>query len=195
VIQRLRQALAQRQKVVNTAEGLIPAAVLLPLFYEDGEYHLLFTRRTEKVSTHKGQISFPGGAFEEEDITLLNTALRECAEEIDLSPDDVEIIGELDDIPTVASSYNISPFVGVIPCPYDFRPDPLEVAALIEVPISVLLAPGCWSREPETWRGQLITTYYYRYQDEIIWGASARILRRFLDIWTSLDENQGEEKG
>jgi len=86
----LKEALAQRQKIFNTDDDLIPSAVLLPVFVKEGEYHILFTRRTDKVKVHKGQISFPGGAYEKEDSSLLDTALRESSEEIGLDPGDVE---------------------------------------------------------------------------------------------------------
>ena len=92
--------------------SLTPSAVLVPIYHKQGEYYILFTKRTEDVKNHKGQISFPGGVHQEEDRTLVDTALRESAEEIGLMPNDVEVLGELDDTTTVTSSFIISPFVG-----------------------------------------------------------------------------------
>ncbi len=132
---------------------------------------------------HKGEISFPGGAYEKEDATLLDTALRESAEEIGLSPEDVELLGEMDDIQTIGSNFVISPFVGIIPWPYKFRLGPWEVDSIIEVPILALLDTSCRSQERETRRGQVINSYSYYYQNDVIWGASARILYQFLDIY------------
>ncbi|MBA7617534.1 putative Nudix hydrolase NudL [subsurface metagenome] len=192
MIQKLKQALAQRQKVFNTDYDLVPSAVLVPIFYKEGEYYLLFTKRTEKVKVHKGQIAFPGGAYEEEDDTLLDTALRECTEEIGLSPDDVELLGELDDMPTMSSDFVISPFVAVLPWPYPFKIDPWEVEKIIEVPLSALLDKDCVRQETEILYGKQIPTYFYDYQGEVIWGASARILHQFLDIYTRVMADKGE---
>ena len=119
--QRLRQALSERQKRHITDASRVLSAVLLPVYQKQGQYHILFTQRTDNVRDHKGQISFPGGAYEEEDGTLINTALREASEEIGLSPGDVEVLGELDDMATIGSGYIISPFVGAIPWPYQFE--------------------------------------------------------------------------
>ncbi|MFC2020792.1 NUDIX hydrolase [Chloroflexota bacterium] len=187
---RLKRALAQRRKLRHVDTGLVPSAVLIPIFCKQGEYFILFTKRTEKVKEHKGEISFPGGAYEEEDAALLDTALRECFEEIGLSADDVEVLGELDDMPTIGSDFVISPFVAVIPWPYPFEIDPWEVKEIIEVPISALLDTRCRNREAETWRSRAITSYSYHYNGEIIWGASARILHQFLDIYTHAAEGK-----
>lgn len=125
---RLKRALSQRRKRIVDA-SLAPSAVLLPIFYKEGKYH-------------KGQVSFPGGAYKEEDGTLLNTALRECAEEIGLAPEAVEVLGELDDTLTVTSGFIISPFVAVI---QELQPrfDPIEIEEILEIPISALLDKDC----------------------------------------------------
>lgn len=186
--QRLKQALARRQKsrLVDTSQT--PSAVLLPIYNKQGEYHILFTKRTEKVKDHKGEISFPGGACEEQDETPLNTALRESTEEIGLAAEAVEPLGELDDYFTRGSGYMISPFVGVIPWPYQFKVDPIEVAEIIEVPISALLDKDCLRQETEVVDGQVVPAYFYHYREHIIWGATARILNQFLDIWAEVME-------
>lgn len=188
VKQRLKRFLSQRQKLRNHEAGLIPSAVLIPIFYKQGEYHILFTKRTENVRVHKGQISFPGGAYEETDGTLLNTALRESSEEISLAAEDIEVLGELDDIPTIGSDYIISPFVAFIRWPYPFKLDPWEVAEIIEVPITALLDEACVIQETATRRGQPVASYSYLYQAEVIWGASARILHQFLEIWLAVKD-------
>lgn len=109
----------------------------MPLFLKNNEYHILFIQRTERVKTHKGQISFPGGAREAIDRTMVDTALREAHEEVGLNPNDVEVLGELDDMATTESNYLISPIVGHIPYPYDFKVDEWETQEVIEVPISL----------------------------------------------------------
>jgi 8-oxo-dGTP pyrophosphatase MutT (NUDIX family) len=190
--QRLKQALTQRRKhhIVDTSR--ISSAVLIPIFEKYGEWHILFTKRTESLRDHKGQISFPGGAHEEQDGDFINTALRECAEEIGLSAEAVEVLGELDDMYTLGTNYVISPFVAVIPWPYLFRLDLTEVERIIEAPISALLNRDCLAEETDTLNGEPITSYFYRYRGDIIWGATARILNQFLDIWVRVEKGNVE---
>ena len=184
--QRLRQALSQRKKRRIVDASLTPSAVLVPIYHKQGEYYILFTKRTEDVKNHKGQISFPGGVHQEEDRTLVDTALRESAEEIGLMPNDVEVLGELDDTTTVTSSYIISPFVGLIPWPYPFKLNTVEAEEIIEVPISALLNKDCLRQETEIKDGKTVTLYFYHYQGRVIWGATAKILTQFLDIFAQV---------
>ena len=184
--QKLRQLLSQSQKRHVVDASRKSAAVLLPIYWKQGEYYLLFTKRTQKVKEHTGEISFPGGAYQEDDGTLLNTALRECAEEIGLMAEEVEVLGELDDTISRTSNFIISPFVALIPWPYQFRMDEGEVEELIEVPVSVLLDRGCQHQETEIIDGEAVTSYFYHYQGRVIWGATARILKQFLDIYTQV---------
>src|SRR4030043_2323378 len=100
---KLRQLLASRPKTRLSGRGLTEAAVLVPIFCKDGEYHILFTQRSDQVPHHKGQISFPGGAHSEVDGSLLDTALRESWEEIGLEVKEAEVLGELDDTPNTTS--------------------------------------------------------------------------------------------
>ena len=104
VIEKLRDALAERRISRIHDQKMKVSAVLVPLFLKAGQYQLLFIQRTERVKEHKGQISFPGGAYEKADGLLLNTALREAEEEIGLTPGDVEVLGELDDMPTATQT-------------------------------------------------------------------------------------------
>ena len=187
--ERLKHALSQRQKQQIVDARSISSAVLIPVFDKQGEYHILFTKRTDRVRDHKGQISFPGGAYEEQDGTLRNTALRETTEEIGLAPEAVELLGELDDMPTLSSGYIISPFVGIIPWPYPFKIDPIEVDKLIEVPIPALLDKNNLHPFTEVMDDQEIATYAYHYQGNIIWGATYRILSQFLDIYAEVMKN------
>ncbi|MFC2052205.1 NUDIX hydrolase [Chloroflexota bacterium] len=189
----LKQVLSQRPKsrIVDTSR--VPSAVLLPIYQKQGEYHILFTKRTETVKEHKGQISFPGGAREEHDETLLDTALRETTEEIGLPAEAVKLLGELDDFPTTTSSYIISPFVAAIQWPYPLKIDPIEVEEIIEIPISALLDKDCVSQETEIIDGQAVTAYSYNYQGKVVWGATARILTQFLDVWAEvINKPRGE---
>jgi 8-oxo-dGTP pyrophosphatase MutT (NUDIX family) len=180
----LKQLLSQRTKLVIRDKARRPAAVLIPLFYEDGEYQAIFTKRTERVSHHKGEISFPGGSYSPKDGDLLTTALRESCEEIGLAVQDVEVLGELDDIVTKGSPYIISPFVGIIPAGYSFKTSTFEIAELITVPVPALLRPEGCSESPDiNVDGRLITTYVYTYQNHNITGATARILKQFLGLY------------
>jgi 8-oxo-dGTP pyrophosphatase MutT (NUDIX family) len=188
--QRLKQALALRQAHHITHPTRVQSAVLIPLYEKQGEYHILFIQRTEKVKDHKGQIGFPGGAYEEQDGTLLETALRESAEEIGLMASDVEILGELDDMMTLGTNYVISPFVAAIPWPYEFRVDQFETEEIIEVPILALLDRDCLRQGTDIFEGRVIDTYHYHYQGKVIWGATARILKQFLDIVAPIMEGR-----
>ncbi|MFC1873848.1 NUDIX hydrolase [Chloroflexota bacterium] len=189
MIDRLKLALSRRQKSSIVDARRMPSAVLVPVLSKDGGYHILFTRRTEKVQYHKGEISFPGGAYEEKDGTLLQTALRECAEEIGLSPEAAAVLGELDDILTAGSGYIISPFVAEIPWPYPFRVDPREVGEIFTVPLAALLAGDGVSQETEVIDYHLVVMYSYQYQGKVIWGATARILNQFLGIVRQIMES------
>ena len=180
--ERIRQILEGRKKEIINGEGLARAAILVPLYNWVGEPYLIFTRRTEKVNYHKGQISFPGGAYQQEDKTLEATALRESWEEIGLCPKDVNILGELDNTPTLASNYIISPFVGSIPYPYEFRINSEEVEEIIQVPITALLDRSKFRQESQLCRGKVIPVYFYEYNGQVIWGATARILKQFLEL-------------
>ena len=188
----LKKLLNERQKRQITDASRVPSAVLLPLYENDGQYHIIFIKRTETVREHKGQISFPGGAYEEHDATLLDTALRECTEEIGLPAEAVEVLGELDDMRTLTTYYVISPFVAAIPWPYQFSVDPIEVKEIIEAPISTLLDKDCLRQETDPLNDGRIIGYFYYCNNRIIWGATARILSQFLDIWTQIMTDKAE---
>jgi 8-oxo-dGTP pyrophosphatase MutT (NUDIX family) len=192
--QRLKQALSQRNKQRIVDGSRTSAAVLVPIYYKQGHYYILLIKRTEWVKKHKGEISFPGGARDEGDKTLLDTALRECAEEIGLAPEKVEILGELDDEVSVKTNYVITPFVGLIPWPYQFKADGEETEEIIEAPILVLQDRGYSHQEIRD--GKTVTKYFYNYQGRVIWGATARILNKFLGIFAeAMREKVKENKG
>ena len=158
------------------------AAVLVPLYVHDGAYRIIFTKRSEKMYYHRGQISFPGGGHEACDYSLQETALRESEEEIGLHPEDVTILGQLDDLLTTGSNYLVRPFVGVIPYPYPFELDRRETAYLIEAPLQFLRQhnpPRQVTREHD---GRTVQSFFFDYKGHIIWGATAKILKQFLDL-------------
>jgi len=173
--------LASRVRHSEHDPNLICAAVLLPLLCKDGEWHVLVTQRTEQVEHHKGQVSFPGGACDVEDADLRSTALRETFEEIGVPPDSVEILGQLDDFPTI-SHFIVTPFVGVIPHPFAYRLNRREVEAIVEVPLSFLRDPAHLRTEQREHEGHLYDLLFWDYGSYTIWGATARILKTLLDL-------------
>jgi hypothetical protein len=157
--------------------------VLLPLYKNASDYHLVFTKRTETLKHHKGQVSFPGGSFEPADGDLLTTALRESHEELGIQPEHVSVLGRLDDLSTFSTNFTISPFVGLISYPYPFRPNPTEVAIVFAVPLSVLADPTVgrsYIRARDD--GATIEDYEFHVNGHVIWGATARIVRHFLSV-------------
>lgn len=154
---------------------------MMLLFKKQGETHVVLTRRTDSVATHKGQISLPGGVVEPEDPSLLHTALRETQEELGIDPGQVQVMGRLGVVNTVVSNFDITPFVGQLAAPPSYRPDPAEVAEVIEVPLSALQDPTIfWEEERNGPHGKM-KVYFFRYGEHIIWGATARILKQFLE--------------
>jgi len=182
VKEELEKILVQRKKRYINDTGRIPSAVLVPLYEKHGHHYIVFVRRTETVKDHKGQISFPGGARDNSDRTLLHTALRESREEIGLKTKDIEVLGELDDELTTTSNYIVTPFVAMIPWPYRFKKNKEEVAEIIDAPVEALMEKGRRKEASEISDGRPIESYTYNYRGTVIWGATARILKKLLDI-------------
>ena len=162
--------------------GRVDAAVLVPLYVQDGEVHAVFTRRREDLRRHAGEISFPGGRQdieqgEEED--LRQTALREAEEEIGLPRDAVELVGALTPTPTIATNYAIYPFVGTIEPGHRWLPSAAEVAEVLELPLRRL--QDGYSRQRLIRRGVPFRTDVYEADGHFIWGATARILSDLLE--------------
>ena len=168
---------------IEGEDNLPRAAVLLPLYETAGELHVLFTKRSELVEHHKGQISFPGGAYDPTDPDLAFTAVRETWEEIGVAVDHVKVIGQLDEMITI-SNFLVRPFVGHITelGPYPFVHSEVEVAEILEVPLDYLRDEANVLAELRTYQGREVMAYSYRWQDHLIWGATARILKQFLDL-------------
>jgi len=181
---KIREILAQREKqtIVLSNVPLTPAAVLLPLYEKQGEFYVLLTKRTQKVEHHKGQISFPGGGRHKQDRDLMDTALRETFEEIGVRPEDVEILGELDNIGTLTSNFLVTPFVGIIPYPYEFIVNEYEIEELVEVPLSALADNKNLREETYIIEGTQYWESIFDYKGYVIWGATARILKQFIDL-------------
>lgn len=161
----------------TTPQGdLRPAAVLVPLFVREDAVHVVLTKRTELVRTHQGQMSFPGGAWEPGDRSLLDTALRESHEEVGLRPEDARVLGVLDDTPTAVSGFLVRPFVAAIPHPYEFVHDAAEVAGMLAPRLDVFADMDLRRETIRERDGVRYPIYYYDVDGEMVWGATARIL-------------------
>jgi 8-oxo-dGTP pyrophosphatase MutT (NUDIX family) len=153
--------------------------VLVPLFLAaDEEPHAVFTRRGTGLRRHAGEISFPGGRRDPEDIDLSATALREAEEEIGLARTEVRLLGELEPTPTWVSNYVIHPFVGLIPAGRVWELSPQEVDAVLELPLRALREGRTRTRMER--RGIEFETDAYVVEEHLIWGATARILENLL---------------
>ena len=181
---RLGALLSNRKPSIRTEWDARLAAVLIPLYFDQDEWHLVYTRRTDSVEEHRGQVSFPGGLVEDQDESAQVTAMREADEEIGLKQGDVQLLGSLDALLTV-TQFQICPFIGIIPWPYPFKANPDEVARVFSVPLRWLLDPDNLEqrfRQPIPHAPEVPVYYFKPFQDEIIWGATARITLNLLEI-------------
>lgn len=161
-----------------------PSAVLAPLYEHDDETWVVLTRRSHTMRSHAGEVSFPGGRADPEDLDLVHTARREAQEEIGLDPDAIEIIGELDHLATISSGSFIVPWVGAIPGRPELRPSSAEVDAVIEVPLSELMAPGVFREEIWSFGGIQRPIVFFDVVGDTVWGATAAMLRQLLGLVT-----------
>ena len=159
--------------------GRTDAAVLVALYLNGGRLHAVFTKRRENLRRHPGEISFPGGRRDEGDPDLRATALREAEEEIGLAPGAVQVLGALQPTPTIVTGYAIYPFVGLIEPGNVWRLSAREVAEVLELALDDLLAG--YERRRLLRRGVPIRTDTYVVGDDLIWGATARILADLFD--------------
>ena len=157
--------------------------MLLPITDRGGRPHILFTKKSDAVPHHKGQFSFPGGVCEERDASRVETALREAWEEVRIPPEAVEVLGLLDDTMTRATPFVITPVVGIIREPVDFHPDGREIERVIEVPLPVLRDPAIFRTELWDRGGEQHPVHFYQVSErDLVWGATARILRHYLEL-------------
>lgn len=168
---------------VTTAGEAREAAVIAPVIDRDGDPHLLFTKRADHLGEHPGQMSFPGGGREPGDESLLATATREADEEIGLQPAEIDVVGQLDDLPTV-TSYSIRPFVSRIP-DRAYEPDEREVAEIAVLPVSGLTDLANYESERRTHPeyGD-VRVHFFHVGGYTVWGATARIVVQLLELTT-----------
>jgi 8-oxo-dGTP pyrophosphatase MutT (NUDIX family) len=181
LVARTRDRLPGRRRRVVPPGPLVRAAVLVPIV-DRGEACLVFAQRTTRVGHHSGQISFPGGRIDAADPDDLHAALREAEEEVGLPPAAVEPLGQLDDTETIATQFVITPWVGVIREPVVWQPDGEEIEKVFEVSVAALLARGCFRVESWERHGVARDVYFYDLPSLTIWGATARILKQYLDL-------------
>ena len=187
ISQRLQQALQEdpssdgfSEIELNEETRLKCAAVLIPLVWHDDQWHLLFTRRTDTVESHKGQVSFPGGACDEGENTPEETALREADEEIGVPPRDVRVLGRLSNLITI-TYFRVTPVVGVVRWPAVFRVGAHEVARIFTIPLAWLAnSSNRWQFDIPGTKRSLIA--YHPYDGELLWGATARMTVDFLHV-------------
>jgi 8-oxo-dGTP pyrophosphatase MutT (NUDIX family) len=165
----------------EAGDTCLRAGVLVLIYPRENGFYLVLTRRTSQVAHHQAQISFPGGQMDEHE-SAVETALREAAEELDIAPAEVRILGELTPLYIPPSNYCIYPVVAVAEKRPDFRPSPHEVAEVIEVPLDHLLEPGTVKRETWPIRGMDVTVPFYFFGGHKIWGATAMVLSELLDL-------------
>ena len=181
---RLAGLLSKLSGGVQTEWEAAPAAVLIPLYLDHGDWHLLYTRRTDSVDVHRGQVAFPGGRIEPSDRSAVDAALRESGEEIGLRAADVQVLGQLNPLITV-TQFVVTPVIGVIPWPYALRPNQTEVAKCFGVPLGWLAESAnleVHSRQPFA-PGLVVQVYTFKpYGGEVIWGVTARITKSLLDL-------------
>ena len=174
----LREPLSGDFVQEDGGEGLplTPAAVLFPIVLRDNEHTVLLTQRTAHLKDHAGQISFPGGRVEAEDLSPIHTALRETEEEIGLARDRIEVLGFLPEYLT-GTGFRVTPVVALVNPPFELALDPFEVAEAFEVPLEFLLDPANHKRHSLHYRGALRHFFAMPYGDYFIWGATAGMIR------------------
>lgn len=179
----IRSRLADNESlpISELQAGFRRAAVLMPLLKVDGLWHILFTRRSDHLQDHKGQVSFPGGAAEALDENPVRTACRELEEEVGIPQNRVEVLGRMPDMPTI-TYFLVTPVVGVLAWPVAWQPNPTEVERVFTIPL-------CWLADASNWQERLYrlpdglehpVIFYKEYQGELLWGITARIVQIFL---------------
>jgi 8-oxo-dGTP pyrophosphatase MutT (NUDIX family) len=178
----------------EVADTCLRAGVLVLLYPNDGRLNVLLTRRTDRVLHHRAQISFPGGRQEPGE-DLCAAALREAEEEVGISPQDFQVLGELTPLFIPPSNYCIFPFVAYSGRRLDFVLSDLEVAEILEVPIAHLTDPEYFHRETWTIREHEVSVPFFRFKQDKIWGATAMVLAELLAVLGDVDRMAVQVRG
>ena len=180
--QKIITALEKNTSLKLPDDGSKRGAVIMPIFERNKELYVLFTKRTEHLNYHKGQISFPGGKQDETDESLYATGLRETYEEIGIKPERLALLGELNQIKTNSSNVLLSTFVCRLEYPFCTRLNADEVEEIIIVPLKELMNDKKWQKGGvKTSEGE-ITTWFFDFDPHVIWGATAKLVKMFLKL-------------
>jgi len=186
-VEDIKKILGARKEARIPSDGLKPAAVLVPIFLWEEKWHVLLTRRSQKVEHHKGEISFPGGHVDDDDENNCSAALREAEEEVGVPPDKVEILGRLDDIVTI-TGFRVRPFVGRIEYPYQFVASDDEIEEIILLPLSGFVEPDRCVKSVHDRGGESYPIYFFKVEGYTVWGATAKILVQLLKLILGFEE-------
>ena len=183
-LERLRFSLKRAEGVERLQPGteLKAAAVLVPLIQRAGELYVLYTRRSDRLASHRGEVAFPGGRFDRRDPHLLAAALREAYEEVGIEPHAVEILGSFEARRTHSTNIMVTPFVGMVHGTPELRPDPKEVAEIFQVPLNVLVDPRYRGAHQRHGNGAASHRPAILYQQQVIWGLTYELTMRFLEL-------------
>ncbi len=174
----ISDALSSRKKRSINFPEYKKSAVMILFMEKEGSPHVVLTLRTDKVSTHKGQVSFPGGGYDSSDKDFLETALRETMEEVGISPEDIEILGEFDEYISIMG-FHVYVFVGALGKIPEYVVCKDEIDEMLEVPFSLFYNEEYTKCEKINHQGKDYDVYYYDYGKATIWGLTARILTDF----------------
>ena len=174
---------------LNPVEDTLPieiekdttAAVMILLAEQNGAWNIVYTRRTNEVKTHQGEVSFPGGSYESQDKSLAQTALRETMEEIGIEPDCIKLLGGMDPHKTIYD-FLVFPFVGILQCASEFTMNPAEVDRVFMIPLNWLMDSNNYYEKDHMIYGQDVRSvlHYHDFLGEHLWGLTARITREIL---------------
>ncbi|VAW39228.1 Uncharacterized Nudix hydrolase NudL [hydrothermal vent metagenome] len=161
----------------NTAR---PAAILVPLFWQNEEIHILLTKRAAHLKHHSGQVSFPGGRFDKTDITIRQAAIRETEEEIGITGEFIDVVGYLDDLETNSGFY-VTPFVAILKDGFKIITNKQEVSEVFSVPISFFTDANNYRLQPAVYKGEKVKYYVYQHEKYTIWGFTAEIIMKLVN--------------
>jgi len=174
----ITEKLSVRQKRSINFPEYKKSAVMILFMEKESSPHVLLTLRTDKVSTHKGQVSFPGGGYDSSDKSFLETALRETMEEVGIAPEEIEVLGEFDEYISIMG-YHVYVYVGALNRMQNYVVCTDEIDEMLEVPFSKFYNEEYTKCEKITYEGRDYDVYYYDYGNNTIWGMTARILTDF----------------
>lgn len=157
------------------------AAVLIPIVDDGGPPRIVLTRRTAELNTHQGQVAFPGGRLDPGE-SAAEAALREAWEEVGLSPEAVDVLGELDDIPTIHNDTVVTPVVGRVMGSPSLVPNPREVARIFEIPLEALAEASGWRVQRADWQGRSYPIYFFEWEGETLWGLSGYVTMQLMEL-------------